>query len=383
MNVLKISLDVNLLRRDNIEENDSIERRVLLARQLENLFAIVYSTIPQQKPFRPVENLHIYSTGSLNKITRPLGALKIGKEICRNHKIDLITTQDPFFTGMVGAHLAKKFNIPLNVQMHTNFIDNRYWMQERLLNRFMNFIGKRILKKADSFRVVASEEKERLIGMGYPANKIAVVAESIDVKQFQKAEGGALRKKYQDQGYDKILCWAGRLVAQKNLPMLFNAFKQVLEKYPQALLLMAGEGELLGELTGLADRLNITRNLKFLGAVPLAQLPDYFDASDVLVLSSNHEGGPRVVKEAAVVGIPVVTTAVGIVGEVVTDGTNGYIVDIEDVEAFVQATLKVLADGGIRERCRAIRSEMAEQFGRRPHIENLTRLWRETIGESA
>ena len=42
MNVLKISLDVNLLRRDNIEENDSIERRVLLARQLENLFVIVF-----------------------------------------------------------------------------------------------------------------------------------------------------------------------------------------------------------------------------------------------------------------------------------------------------------------------------------------------------
>ena len=380
MNVLKISLDINLLKgKQGGEYNDSLQRRILLAEGVDNLFVIVFSTIKVENPLTPVEKLKIFSTCSLNKITRLLDAVRIGKKLCAANKIDLITTQDPFFTGRTGMRLAGKFGIPLNVQIHSQAIDNSYWLQERPLNRLMNVIGKRVLKKADSVRVVAPSEKEKLIRMGYPADRIWVVAESIDPGKFRNADGSEIRKAYRQRGYGKILFFAGRLYYPKNLSMLLRAFKIVLAEFPEVLLVIAGEGKERPCMEALTKRLKIEGNVEFAGLVSLDDLPDYYDAADLFVLSSNHEGGPRVVKEAAVVGIPIVSTAVGVVDEIVENGVNGFTVETGDVRAFARRVVDVLSDDQIRARCKNMREKMAGKFGRKRHIEGIHKIWWETI----
>jgi len=381
MNVLKISLDINLLKQTQIEDNDAIERRILLARGVTNLFVIVYSTEPQKKPFTPIENLKIYSTASINKITRPLDAIQIGKNICSTHKIDLITTQDPFFTGWAGMRLAKKFGIPLNVQLHADCIGNLLWLHERPLNRLMNAISKRVLKKADSFRVVSGWEKRKLVRLGYPAEKIRVIPEGINTEKFTAADGRTIRTQYQKAGYDKILFFAGRITAQKNLPMLLRSFKMVVKEFPKAVLLMAGKGEGTDHLIKLSKNLAIDENVKFIGAIPYTEMPHYFAAADIFVLSSNYEGNARVMMEASVIGVPIVSTKVSGADEVVKNGINGFIVEVGDTEAFTQRLLDVLNDERIRERCAGLRPEMIETFGRLRHIEQMHRLWRETVKE--
>jgi len=112
-----------------------------------------------------------------------------------------------------------------------------------------------------------------------------------------------------------------------------------------AVFVIAGEGDLLDDLTTalapLGDRVH------FLGW--RSDVETVYAAADVVVLTSDNEGMPVSLIEAASVGCPAVTTRVGSAAEVVLDGETGFVVDL-DAHAIATATLRVLDDPALRER---------------------------------
>jgi glycosyltransferase involved in cell wall biosynthesis len=134
----------------------------------------------------------------------------------------------------------------------------------------------------------------------------------------------------------------GRLVPVKNHKRLLEAFKRIHDEIDAARLIIVGDGPLAGELETLAAELGISSQVLFAGFQ--RDVRQYLRRLDVFVLSSLHEGVPISLLEAMSMGTPVVSTWVGGVPEVITDGCNGLLVESDDAEALAAAVRRIAAD---------------------------------------
>jgi glycosyltransferase involved in cell wall biosynthesis len=134
-------------------------------------------------------------------------------------------------------------------------------------------------------------------------------------------------------------CVAG-LRPQKNHRLLIQAFAHASSQLADALLLLVGPPDRLDpayaeSLQRLAQELGLGQRVRFLGS--RSDVPDILRASDVFVLSSDYEGNPLSVLEAMAAGLPVVSTAVGGVPELVQHGATGLLVPAGDARALAEA----------------------------------------------
>jgi len=145
-------------------------------------------------------------------------------------------------------------------------------------------------------------------------------------------------------------CVAG-LRPQKNHRLLIQAFAHASSQLADALLLLVGPPDRLDpayaeSLQRLAQELGLGQRVRFLGS--RADVPDILRASDVFVLSSDYEGNPLSVLEAMAAGLPVVSTAVGGVPELVQHGATGLLVPAGDARALAEAITQLGRDADQR-----------------------------------
>jgi glycosyltransferase involved in cell wall biosynthesis len=141
-----------------------------------------------------------------------------------------------------------------------------------------------------------------------------------------------------------VLVHVGRFATPKNHALLIEAFAQVRTDAPLYLLLVGG-GELEVAVRAQVAGLGLEPRVRFLGI--RADVVDILQASDVFVLSSRVEGNPMSVMEAMAAGLPVVSTAVGGVPELVREGEMGLLVPPNDAGALAQA-VQALVDAPAR-----------------------------------
>lgn len=348
--ILGISLDQTLAFPDENHQGDSIQRNIKYAKVLKKYYLVVY-TPHDRNLYSPIhwgENVYSYPTNSYNKATFFLDAWRIGCQICENEDIDLVYTQDIFATGLVGYWLKQRYKLPLCFSFAGDMLNNPYWLRERLLHHGFNALGKWLLKKGDVFRVVSMTEEQKLIRLGVCPDKIWNIGWINDFRNFLNADGTSIRNKYlKDGNYSKILLFAGRLVPQKDLPTLLKAMQLLLKIHPDALLLIVGEGVQRQKLIKMAHELGVNRNVVFTGAINYDEIPSYFAAADVFVLSSTYEGNARVLAEAAASGKPVVSTDISGTRDSVIDGVTGYIVGPRNPQQLADRITRILDNPAI------------------------------------
>jgi len=127
---------------------------------------------------------------------------------------------------------------------------------------------------------------------------------------------------------------AGRLDEQKGFPILLKAFERIHFAFPNARLIIAGEGPLKNNLKKQIKELSLKGRVILLGALP--DLEDFFARIRLFVLSSLWEGMPNVLIEAMAHGVPIVATKVGGVEELVTHGKTGILVSENDEMALME-----------------------------------------------
>jgi glycosyltransferase involved in cell wall biosynthesis len=346
MNVLMIGLDRTLATDKEGIVGDSQKRHILYGKQLSNLFIIVpFKNKIKEKKLS--DNVFVYPINSGNLLSFALRAYRFSKNIFRKNKIDIITTQDPFFTGVVGYFLRKRYKVPLIVQLHSDFLNNKYWLMESKLNYLLNIIGKFVVKKADGIRVVSKSIKEHLINLGISPEKIFIIPIFTDTEKFIKSDL-TVRKKY--SAYKNIVLFVGRLMPVKNLSMLLNAVPLILTKHPQTLFLIVGEGSEKARLEMLVNELNIGSNVIFEGNVSYDRLADYYASCDIFVLPSNYEGWGRVVIEALASGKPVIMTDVGCANDIVINGENGFVIKRNDHFLLAQKIIYLIENPLLRKK---------------------------------
>jgi glycosyltransferase involved in cell wall biosynthesis len=139
----------------------------------------------------------------------------------------------------------------------------------------------------------------------------------------------------------RLLC-LGRLSNEKGFDLALNAFASIIDRFPHARLIIAGDGPERASLEQQATRLGLSKAIDFSGWVSPEQIPALINSVSVVVMSSRREALPLVAIEAAFMARPVVAARVGGLPEVVIHDETGLLVEREDVSALTEAITALL-----------------------------------------
>lgn len=172
------------------------------------------------------------------------------------------------------------------------------------------------------------------------------------------------------------ILYIGRLVPEKGQAVLLEALALLAERGLRPRLLMAGEGALRPDLERLAGKLGIAAQVDFLGAVGQDQLRDLYERAAAFCLPSFGEGVPVVLMEAMAMEVPVVTTRIAGIPELVEDGRSGFVVAPGHLEELADRLQRLLEDPELRRQLGAAgRAKVIAEFDAERSAEQLFTLF--------
>jgi glycosyltransferase involved in cell wall biosynthesis len=203
----------------------------------------------------------------------------------------------------------------------------------------------------------------------YPwlSKKIRVIPIGIDLAKFKALNRESLRAQWGFGSSERVVMFVGRLEIEKDLGFLIESFRMVLKEVPDARLVFVGDGRDRKRLEDMVKDLT-PEEVLFMGAQEPDRIPEILNCADVLALCSLFEGSPTIVKEALACGVPVVTTEVGDVAQIIKGEVIGRIVP-KDTGQYSRAIVEVLFSKdmeGTRHECARAAAEFGfDQIGAR------------------
>ena len=187
-----------------------------------------------------------------------------------------------------------------------------------------------------------------------------------------------------DPAAHQDVLYLGRLDENKNPDLLLRAGKPVLEAVPDMRIIFAGNGD-VERYNGVASELGIADRCEFLGWIAGADKERLFQEAGMLCLTSKHEAMPMGVMEAMAHGLPAVATRVGGVPQLIDDGINGLLMDVDDEQALSKLLMELASSPERRsELGAAARQKMVQGFSVEASIERLLGIYEELFkGERA
>lgn len=289
------------------------------------------------------------STRGMNLVADLRAAAELWK-ILRRERVDVLHTHNPK-PGLYGRILGRLAGVPIVV----NTVHGLYATPDDMwVKRATVYALEGVASRFSDAELVQSEEDVRLmkrlrlaprahirhLGNGVDLSKFTVAAVDAAVRKQLRSEVGA--------SDDQIVVgMVGRLVAEKGYPELFEAATRLSDDYVVVCVGPYDEDK--------ADSLPIHQieeaertGVRFLGM--RTDVDRLYRAMDIFVLPSHREGFPRSAMEAAATQLPVVATDIRGCRDVVENGSNGFLVPVQDPEALAAAIKQLGEDAALRRR---------------------------------
>lgn len=285
-----------------------------------------------------------------------LGGARAGRKLVLERDFDIVNTHFALPTGPVGDSLSRHRQLPNVLSVHGgDLYDPSKWMSPHR-HAILRALVRRIVRSADAVVGQSRNTNEnlrryydppcapKLIPLGIPRPVAAAVGRN---------ELGLAPDEF-------VMITIGRLVMRKGIDQLVRLLARL--NHPQARLVVIGDGPELDELQGLARDMRVSSQVKFTGFVSDQRKVDWLAASDLYVSTSLHEGFGLVFLEAMAQGLPVVCYNHGGQTDFLTDGVNGTVVRLNDLEAFTVATRELASDTAKRAAMSARNRQDVEQY---------------------
>lgn len=202
----------------------------------------------------------------------------------------------------------------------------------------------------------------RCAGIGVEPSRVARVYHGVDLERFP------LRTSPHDVPAGRLVS-IGRLKEKKGFPILLEALALLKTRGVPCTLAIHGDGDRREELIGLIGRLGLSGEVTLAGTIPHDRIPQVLAQSGTFVLpcivlaNQDRDGIPNTILEAMASGVPVVSTNISGIPEVVRDGESGLLVPERDAAALAAAIERMTRDEALRERCaREGRKVVASHF---------------------
>jgi len=224
------------------------------------------------------------------------------------------------FPDAVSASIINKWlKLPLFIKVHGTDVN------ENTLYSARKALMKKWLSKASKIFCASQALADTLASIGIPENKLAVNYNGVNAEVFFPSE---------TEDTSTNIIFVGSLIPTKGVNELLNAFISLQKTMPNVTLDIIGEGPLKAYLVNKAEELQLNINVH--GSLPLTNVAQKIRTSTLLVLPSYREGVPNVLLEAFASGIPVVSTIVGGIPEVVNDNV-GLLVEPKNADELEKA----------------------------------------------
>lgn len=243
-----------------------------------------------------------------------------------------VATEGPLGASAIAA--AQQLNIPVVSEFHTNFhaYSRHYgfgWL-EGLVTRHLRLLhNKSAVTLAPTFAVA-----RELTDAGY--RSVRVVSRGVDTALFNpQRRSMALRAQWGISEEQLVITYVGRLAAEKNLPLVTQAFAAIREVHPTARLLFVGDGPMRAQLE------RSDPSYLFAGMRRAEDLAAHYASADLFLFPSLTETFGNVTLEAMASGLGVVAYDCAAANELIRDGDNGRTVPSNQSAAFISAALEL------------------------------------------
>jgi glycosyltransferase involved in cell wall biosynthesis len=253
--------------------------------------------------------------------------------------VQILQTHD-FYTNVFGMFTGALARVPLRIASMRETGGMRTSGQKRVQRMAYSL----------AHHVVANSEAVRgeLVKQAVAPEKITVIYNGMDLRRVSVPEASTRQDSLARvglpislNGHHKFVTVVANMRHEvKDLPTFLRAARRVHETVPNAVFLLAGEGELMPSLQSLARNLGLDGCTYFLGRCE--SVADLLRISDVCVLSSIAEGFSNSILEYMAAGRPVVATDVGGAREVIAEGGSGHVVSVGDDQAMADRIVMLL-----------------------------------------
>lgn len=247
-----------------------------------------------------------------------------------------------FYSDQIGRIAAKITAVPViisSIRAQNIYKQRWHFWCDRLTARFAQKI---VFNAKSAIPFALRHEGVREAQVVYIPNGVNPLAQAFD-KQ-------ACRRQLEIPPTAQVIASIGRLVPQKGFDCLLRAFRIVAAQFPDACLLIIGQGAQFAKLQMLAAELGVSSQTRFIGE--RTDIGTLLACADVYAQASHFEGMPNALMEAMAAGIPAIATAVDGARDIVDDGVTGWLTPPGDAEQLAAQI------------CEALRSpEIAAQIG--------------------
>ena len=281
------------------------------------------------------------------------------RQLLDSQKFDVIHTHGGTagFWGRLVAVSFKKRPVIVHTYHGLHYLNISQVAAKAIAQKFKRAIFQKIdqflLTYTDQIICVCRSDYEKAIAAKVVTpSKTSVVYNGIEIDQFSKPLDQANARKIFDIAPTEFVFGnVGRLHEQKGHKYLLEAFAKVSDR---ARLLIIGDGDLREELVALAEKLQISDRVLFLGT--RTDIAEFLSAIDVFVLPSLWEGQPIALLEALAIGKPCIASSVDGIPEIIKNGVNGYLVNPTDVNELTRIMNLAIANPELLQKSAASRT---------------------------
>lgn len=249
---------------------------------------------------------------------------------------DIVHIASPFHTGLRFISFARRLNKPLVMSFHTHLMEMARFYKLGFLQRPLWAINRYVYSKADYRWATSKRVQAELLAHNF--GPTGLWRRGVDPAIFSPSHRDeAMRARLTDGHPERtLLLFVGRVAPEKQIEQI----KPVLEAVPNTHLAIVGDGPFRDKLEKIYAGLPVT----FAGYLKGKELSTAYCAADIFTFPSAIETFGLVVAEAMATGLPVVTSRVGGIPELIESGVNGYIFEPDDIAQMIAYVRELAAN---------------------------------------
>lgn len=260
------------------------------------------------------------------------------KEVRKRFAFDVVHCHTLFPDGNAGALLKDQLQVPLVTTAHGSDVMLYPKRSSRVKKKTIQAI-----KQSDAVITVSKRLEQEVRELVSDAS-VTTIYNGFAPELFFPRDKVEARHMLGLDVTQKNLLFVGNLYPVKGLSYLLQAFNLLLDKAPNVHLHIVGDGRLRNSLEKEVANMNIDEQVTFHGRQPYEAIPTWLQSADAVVLSSLSEGLPSILLESMGCGVPMISTDVGGIKEILQDQRTGLLVPPENAEALAQAMVRMMVD---------------------------------------
>ena len=266
-------------------------------------------------------------------------AYKKIKEIILDFKPDIVHTHASK-AGAIGRRAAYACNVPVIIHTFHGHVFHSYFGQ--LKTKLFKYIERKLARKSTAIVAISEIQKKELSEIHHicHAEKIHVIPLGFDLQKFQDnifEKRKITRETYQLQEEDVAVAIIGRLTKIKNHAFFLEVVENLLlNQAGNATFFIVGDGELMDEIQEKVSVLIEKYQAKIILTSWIKDIATFNAGMDIICLTSDNEGTPVSLIEAQASNVPIITSDVGGVKDILLEGKTGFVIKRGDLEDYVK-----------------------------------------------